>query len=147
MSFVIKAQSHHEQTVLEKAIIDSVFVFGKWTEKRETELHLKYLGEIKSKDGKVFKIINSCYYWGLSKRATSRILIFNKKNQPIGNFKLNMTYELPDRIENEKLIFINNSESIDCDKVLVAKIGFEKGIPLQIFLECSGNIYTFEKFE
>ena len=30
--------------VLKKEVIDSVFVFGKWTGKGETETHLKYLG-------------------------------------------------------------------------------------------------------
>ena len=33
-----------EKEVLAKAIIDSVFVFGKWTEKSQTEIRLKYLG-------------------------------------------------------------------------------------------------------
>ena len=47
------------QMVLDKNIIDSLFIFGKWTENGQTETHLKYLGEVTTKDGRVFKIMNS----------------------------------------------------------------------------------------
>jgi len=74
------------QQVLQKGIIDSVFVFGKWTEESQTETQLKYLGDLTTKAGQTFKIMNSIWLWGLSKRATSRILIFNFKNQYVGNY-------------------------------------------------------------
>ena len=32
-------------TVLRKAIVDSNFIFGKWTDDLETETHLRYLGQ------------------------------------------------------------------------------------------------------
>src|SRR5215218_6252410 len=73
------------QTVLEKTKVDSTFIFGRWTEKGETETRLTYLGQVNTKHGQTFKIVNSLWLWGLSQRATSRILVFNSKNQYVGN--------------------------------------------------------------
>jgi len=56
--------------VLQKSIIDSEFVFGNWEKKGQTETHLKYLGQVTTKSGKTFKIVNSIFIWGLSQRAT-----------------------------------------------------------------------------
>lgn len=55
------------QTVLQKAIVDSTFIFDKWTEKSGIETHLKYLGQVTTKKGQTFKIINSIWFWGLCK--------------------------------------------------------------------------------
>lgn len=131
------------QMVLDKNIIDSLFIFGKWTENGQTETHLKYLGEVTTKDGRVFKIMNSCWFWGLSHRATSRILIFNGNNQYVGNYGLGMTYDLPDKLENGILIF-TNFENEDCDIKLITKVNFKKGLPNEIFIKCKeeyGDIY------
>lgn len=134
------------QQVLEKSLVDSLFVFGKWTERGQTETHLKYLGEVTMADGRVFKIMNSCLFWGLSHRATSRILIYNDKNQYVGNYALGMTSDLPDRLENGDLVF-TNTDNQGCDKKLVTGVNFRKGLPSQIFIECKrgyGNSYTFD---
>lgn len=133
------------QQVLEKGITDSLFVFGKWTENGQTETHLKYLGEVVTADGRVFKIMNSCWYWGLSHRATSRILVFNVKNEYVGNYYLGMTYDLPDKLEDGKLIF-TNSDNAYCDQMLTTKIDLMKYLPKEIFIKCkddSGDIYSF----
>jgi hypothetical protein len=139
--------SDHEmqQQVLEKNIVDSLFVFGKWTEEGPGETHLKYLGKVVTTDGQVLKIMNSCWFWGLSHRATSRILIFDEKNQSVGNYGLFLIYDLPDKLENGKLIF-SNSDNDGCDKKLITIINFARGIPEQFFLKCEGEfgeIYTF----
>ena len=63
--------------VLQKGIVDSTSIFGKWTESGNTETQLTYLGRVTTKHGHTFKIVNSVWIWGLSQRATSRILIFN----------------------------------------------------------------------
>lgn len=39
------------QNVLQKAIVDSTFIFGKWTENGGTETHLKYLGQLTTVHG------------------------------------------------------------------------------------------------
>jgi hypothetical protein len=133
------------QKVLQKAIVDSSFVFGKWTEKGGTETHLKYLGQVTTKHGHTFKILNSSWFWGLSHRATSRILVFNDKNKYIGNYPLTLTTDLPTKMENGKLIFKNTDE--DCDKNLETMVDLRNGLPRQFFRKCKGkdgDIYSFD---
>ena len=130
--------------VLRKAIIDKEFIFGKWTEKGGTETHLKYLGVFTTKGGQTFKIMNSIWLWGLSSRATSRILVFNKSNEYVGNYYLTMTYDLPAKMENGKLIF--KSLEGDCDRNLTTVIDLKKGLPKQFFKKCTekgGDFYSF----
>lgn len=134
------------QVVLKNNIIDSLYVFGQWNETDGTETHLKYLGIIKSKEQN-FKIMTSSWFWGLSKRATSRILIFDEKNEYIGNYYVGMTYDLPEKIENNQLIFFH-SKTDECDKEKVTRLSFDNGIPNEFFLECKngyGDIYSFDK--
>lgn len=132
--------------VLKKNIIGKEFTFGKWNEEDGTETRLKYLGTVKTEKGKVYKIMNSIWIWGLSKRATNRILIFNQKNQYLGNYYVTMLNELPTEIKNSYLIFKNIDE--DCDKNVETKINFKYGIPKTIFRKCdnkSGDEYSFEQ--
>ena len=131
--------------VLEKGIIDSVFVFGKWTKDGRTETHLKYLGQLITQKGQTFRIITSSWFWGLSHRATSRILIFNDRNQYVGNYYVTMTTDLPTKMESGRLIFRNTNE--DCDKNLVTTVNLKNGLPKQFFRKCKGqlgDIYSFE---
>lgn len=44
--------------VLHKNVVGKEFVFGKWNEKGGTETHLTYLGSVKTKKGKTYKIMN-----------------------------------------------------------------------------------------
>jgi hypothetical protein len=118
---------------------------GKWTEKNQTETHLKYLGQVKTADGRVYKIMNSCSFWGLAHRATSRILIYNDKNQYIGNYSLGMTYDLPDKLENGKLIFTNASNE-GCETKLITRVDLTHGLPNVFFIKRkgqSGDFYAF----
>lgn len=133
------------QQVLKENIVDSLFVFGRWTVNGDTETHLKYLGQVMTSNGQIFKIMNSCWFWGLSHRATSRILVFNGKNQYVGNYCLGMTNDLPDKLENGILIF-TNTDNEGCDKSLVTKVDLTKGLPKHIFLRCegeNGDLYSF----
>lgn len=147
-SFSIKGQVNDNeirQQVLEKDLVDSLFIFGKWSNSGQTETHLKYLGKVSTTEGSVFKIMNSCWFWGLSHRATSRILIFNDKNQYVGNYPLGMTYDLPDKLENGELIF-TNIDNEACDKKIITKVDFSKGLPQEFFIKCKGDfgdIYAF----
>ncbi|MFN8356429.1 MAG: hypothetical protein U0Y10_18375 [Spirosomataceae bacterium] len=133
------------QKVLQKAVVDSLFIFGKWTEKGGTETHLKYLGQVRTKHGQTFKILNSSWFWGLSHRVTSRILVFNDKNKYVGNYPLTLTTDLPTKMENGKLIFKNTDA--DCDKNLITIINLKNGLPRQFFRKCkgkNGDIYIFD---
>lgn len=137
--------THLRQTVLEKNIPDSLFVFGKWSENGQTETHLKYLGSVTTKNKKVLKILTSTWIWGLSQRATNRILIFNNKNQYVGEYSVGIIDDLPKKLKNGNLIFIN-SDFDECDPKAISKIDLNNGLPKEIFVECkngSGDIYKF----
>ena len=131
--------------VLEKGIVDSVFIFGKWTKNGQTETHLKYLGHVTTRSGQTYKILNSTWFWGLSHRATSRVLVFNEKNQYVGNYYLSLTQDLPTTLENGNLIFKNTDE--DCDRKLITVVNLKKGLPKHLFRKCKdkfGDGYSFE---
>jgi len=149
-SFAIKAMGQvndnsMRQQVLKENIVDSLFVFGRWTVNGDTETHLKYLGQVMTSDRRILKIMNSSCFWGLSRRATSRILVFNGENQYVGNYCLGMTNDLPDKLENGILIFRNTNKE-DCDKSIVTKVDLTKGLPKHIFLRSegeNGDLYSF----
>jgi len=131
--------------VLKKSIIGKEFTFGKWNEKGETETNLTYLGSVKTKRGKVYKIMNSVWIWGMSGRATNRILIYNEKNQYLGNYYLTTSSDLPTKLKNGYLVFKNTDK--DCDVKIVTRINFKNGIPKSFFRKCNneyGDIYNFE---
>jgi hypothetical protein len=136
------ATNHNYQVVLNKNIENKTFIYGKWNEKDGTETHLTYLGKVKTKKGKTFKIMTSIWYWGKSHRATSRILVFNDQNQYYGNYCLGMTYEIPDKLENGNLIFKYNKGET-CDKESKTIIDFKNGLPNQIFIKCKNGMGDF----
>src|SRR5690554_2363334 len=145
---VAKSQTNDKnirEIVLKKNLIGKEFVFGKWNENGETETHLTYLGKVKSKKGKTYKIMNYTWIWGQSGRATNRILIFNEKNQYLGNYYVTLDTYLPTKLENGILIFKNLDD--DCDKNTSSKVNLKNGLPKQFFRECKngyGNIYVFD---
>ncbi len=148
MDFKFEGQDnigHLHQEILKKGISDSLFIFGKWTEKGQTETHLNYLGQVTTTNGRVLKIMNACFIWGLAKRATNRILVFDGSNRYIGNYYLTTTEDLPDKLENGFLIF-TNSDSQTCDIKLITRINFTKGLPKEFRLKCKGlysDTYSF----
>jgi hypothetical protein len=132
------------QKVLEYNIADSVFVFGKWTENEGEETHLKYLGQVNAENGESFKIMTSILFWGQSHHATNRILVYNSKNQYIGNYYIYNIEDLSVRLKNGILIFDNKK---DCDNSIKTRINLELGIPKQIFVKCTGedgDLYNFD---
>ncbi|MEY4039037.1 MAG: hypothetical protein RIR67_1349 [Bacteroidota bacterium] len=129
--------------VLKANTIDSLYIFGKLTDNGGEETHLKYLGQFKATNGQTYKVMTSIYFWGLSKHATSNILIYNKTNEYIGNYNVWVFDDLPVRLENGILIFKNKEE---CDKIIANNIDLKNGIPKQIFLKCqgeNGDLYNF----
>lgn len=132
---------------LQKSNIGKNYVYGKWNGKGGMETHLTYLGNIKTKKGKTYKIMTSVWLWGLSRRATNKILIFNNLNQYIGEYSVTMISDLPKKLKNGILIFENKNN--DCDQKVSSKINFKNGIPKEFFRECkkgSGYIYEFYSF-
>jgi hypothetical protein len=144
------SQVNHQkayQLVLEGDAIEKEYSFSQKKEPDHDSLVLIYLGDLKTDKGRVLKILTSRWYWGLSLRATSRIIIFNQKNQYLGDYYLSTTYDIPDKIEDNSLVFANKKES-DCTPDLITKVSFNKGIPRRFFLRCKGelgDIYSFEQ--
>jgi len=133
------------QIVLNKNIPDSTFIFNQTKKDIYNETQLTYLGLISTNDNKNFKLLKSCWLWGLSKRATGRIIIFNRDNQYVGEYYVGGLYDLPEKLVDNSLIF-TNAKNNDCDSKLKTVISFKKGIPEKIFIRCkneNGNIYTF----
>ncbi|MCS3532201.1 hypothetical protein [Chryseobacterium sp. JUb7] len=131
--------------VLQRGQIGKELVFGKWDIKGGTETHLTFLGTLKTTQGKTYKIMNSTWIWGLSRRATNRILIFNKKNQYLGNYYVTLNTDLPTKLASRILIFQNTN--LDCDKKTASKISFKNGLPKTFFRKCknnSGDFYSFD---
>jgi hypothetical protein len=109
-----------------------------------TLTYFRYLGKVRTAKGKAYKILTSTWIWGLSHRATNRILVYTTDNRYVGNYYLTVIGDLPDHIKNNKLVFPNKGQ--DCDSQIVTYIDFSKGLPKEFFRKCKGNsgdIYTF----
>jgi hypothetical protein len=137
------AQDHPSafQTTLTRGEIGKEVIFNRSKEDDVDSLVLIYLGEIKTTNNKHLKILTSRWYWGSSPRATSRIIIFNGKNQYLGDYYLTMTYDVPDKIEGTSLVFASNKE-----RSAAQRISFKNGIPKRFFLKTKGDlgdIYSF----
>jgi len=133
--------------VLTRNQIGKEFTFNKSKPGYYDSLVIVYLGTIKTKKGRVLKFITSRWYWGLSPRATSRIIIFNSKNQYLGDYYITLTDDVPDRIQGTSLVFVN-AERSNCVAGLVTKVNFKDGIPREFFLKCNeqfGDIYGFQQ--
>lgn len=147
ISLSVNSQTKNDKiclVVLQKELIGKKLIFGKWTEKGEAETHLTYLGSVKTNQGKTYKIINSTWIWGLSRRLTNRILIFNGENQYLGNYNVGVDTDLPTKLINKILIFQNTN--LHCSKNIVSKISLKNGLPKKFFRECTngyGDIYSF----
>lgn len=133
------------QVVLRHNNVGKTYVFDRSKKDYYNRTEITYLGKLRTNDGHVFKILISRWYWGLSPRATSRIVVCNNKNQYLGNYYVTMTYDLPSKIEKNALVFENTIRE-DCDPKIVTRVSFAKGLPKQFFLECKnkmGDIYSF----
>lgn len=136
---------NHWEIVLEKAITDSTFIFGKRTEDGGTETRLTYFGKVTTKHNQTFKVMNSSWHWGLSHRATSRILIFTEDNKYVGNYYVTTVSDLPTKMREGKLIFENIDN--DCDKKVVSEVNLKNGLPEKFYRKCEnefGDVYSFE---
>jgi hypothetical protein len=141
MSFAQDNAAHAFQTTLKRGEIGKEVIFNRSKDDYFDSLVLVYLGEIKTTNNKHLKILTSRWYWGSSPRATSRIIVFNEKNQYLGDYYLTMTYDVPDKIERTSLVFLRNKE-----RTATQRISFKHGIPKQFFLKLKGelgDIYSF----
>ncbi|WP_146229840.1 hypothetical protein [Pedobacter nutrimenti] len=141
----IQAQGKEQLQVLKKAKIGYEYVFGTWTAENEGETHLTYLGKFHASNGKTYQVMTSKWLWGLSKRATNRILIFDGQNRYLGNYMVSVADDLPYKMEKGKMWFKNTEE---CPNRSLFSVDLRQGVPEKIFIECSkgaGDEYVFEK--
>jgi hypothetical protein len=109
----------------------------KFNTEDNTVTHLRFLGPIYTIEGKSYKILTSVWIWGLSQRATSRILVYTNKNKYVGNYYLTTTDDVPNYIKNNNLVFINKGSP--CDSKLVTYVSFDNGLPKEFFRKCKGS--------
>ncbi|MEJ0101623.1 MAG: hypothetical protein WDO19_03250 [Bacteroidota bacterium] len=85
--------------------------FGQKKDTKYDSLVLIYLGDVTTDNGRVFKIMTSRWYWGLSPRGKPvESLSSIKRNQYLGDYYLTMTHDIPDEIQDNSLIFANKTE-------------------------------------
>ncbi len=129
------------QTVLQKEIIDSQFIFGKWTPNGQTETRLRYLGDVTTKTGRRFRVLTSYWIWGLAHRGTSRLLFYDEKNRYVGEYFFDDSNQLPRKLVDGKFSI---AEGDGCNKSTTIHLRY--GLPKNIFIKCkgdSGDIYEF----
>jgi len=131
--------------VLKHNKVGKTYVFDRSKNNDNNRTEITYLGKLKTRDGRVFKILISRWYWGLSPRTTSRIVVFNFQNQYLGNYPVTVTYDLPIKIEKNALVFENKNRG-DCDPNIVTRVNFTSGLPKRFFLECKNKMGDFYSF-
>lgn len=130
--------------VLRKNIIGKEFIY-KYGDKNEVKL--KYIGEIKSKGGKVYKFLNSIHVSGLydnALRASCRILIYNEKNLYLGHYFVGSLWYLPEKVADNKMIF--PLRKANCNQK--TEISFDNGIPKELYVQCTekgGDVFVFSR--
>lgn len=131
--------------VLKKNKVGKVYSFDSSSRKDGFDkIYIAYLGCIKTSKGEGIKILSWSRIWGVNRHTSGVIYIYDSTNKYIGKYNLGSSGDLPSKIENTSLVFINKNK-IGCDSTLVTKIDFSKGVPEEIFLKCkgsSGDIYS-----
>lgn len=133
--------------IVKQGIIDSTFIFGKWTSTKvgdqyeiTQETRYTYLGQVKTSSGRIFKLINMEWHWGLSHRATSRLLVYDQLNRYVGNYYMHTKRDLPIKLEKNFLFFRNSRNP---EKPL-SKVDFSKGLPHIIYSKYGDHSLKFQ---
>ena len=132
------------QSVLLNHKIGKTFVFDRSKKRYTNRTDITYLGKLRTNDGRVFKVLNCVYLFGLSADANCKIVLFNNRNQYLGYYYVGGVDNLPSKIVNNALVFDNRDPN--CDKTIITRICFAGGLPKEFFIECKnkmGDIYSF----
>src|SRR5436853_2742505 len=106
------------QHVLTKNKIDSSYLFDTSNKvDRHNKTILRYLGTVKTIDGRFFKVLTYEFVWGSNYHTSASIYIFNDKNQYVGQYHLGDALDLPTQLKNDRLLF-TNGDNDSCDKNL-----------------------------
>jgi hypothetical protein len=130
--------------VLKRNNRDSVYKFKNHKDSTDTYLH--YLGVVKSIAGVEYKIMTSCWRWGINNhRASNCILVYDAQNRYLGLYAVTTTDDLPDKVSKNRLVFSNQPVS-ECDPQVSTALSFANGVPKKFFRKCKGDygdVYTF----
>lgn len=108
---------------------------------------IKYLGIVKTSKEKRFKILTTFHVFRTSNNnchGASAIEIYSIENKFVGKYHLGMPDDLPDKLKDNKLIYLTNTP--DCNLRKERSIDLGHGLPRSFFIECSehgGDIYYF----
>ncbi|AEV98529.1 hypothetical protein A4D02_21745 [Niastella koreensis] len=141
-----KAPHKDWSTVLTRNKVGKKYVFDRSKKGQYNQTELTYLGKIKTNDGRIFKVVTSTVFFGNSPAATNKVVVFNSKNQYVGNYAFGADFNLPKKIVNNELVFDHKDTGGLCDPSVVNRISFEDGLPKQMFVECrnkQGDLYSF----
>ena len=127
----------YELLALKKESIGKTYVYDLTNKKGCNKTSIKYLGIIKTRNGKQYKVISSFFVFSAAStcHVTSNIKIYDMKNKYIGQYYVGMPYDLPTKITENK--FVRWSNSTECNSRKGFSINFEKGLPKTFFLPCS----------
>lgn len=152
-SFIINDKVSSEYTELQKLEYRALrhtagnsYVYNLTGRKDCNKTRVNYLGTVKTRKGKRYKILTSFFVYSASAtcHGTSSIKIFDMKNRYIGEYNVGMPDGLPDILKDNKLLYIKNS--IDCNLRRTGSINLRNGLPENIFIPCSkngGDLYYF----
>ena len=110
-SFDYKKERHQFNIDLIKTNKKNKVIVEKITDNEEFEG--KYLGEIKTSLGVEYYIVASSYVFDIKvlAKTENHIFIYNSKKQYVGYYYLSQMYELPKRLDKNKLYFNNKDVS------------------------------------
>ncbi len=98
---------------------------------------IKYLGDIKTNNGKQYKVLSSFFVFSAAStcHGASNIKIYNLNNKYLGKYNVGIPEDLPNEVKNNKSIWWSKTK--DCDLRTNFSINLEKGLPKRFFLPCS----------
>lgn len=137
-----------EHLALTQNVIGKSYEYDLTGTKNCNKTEIKYLGTVKTKKGKKYKILTSFFVFSTSGdmcHGTSNIKIYDMKNRYIGKYYVSMPVSLPDALRDNKLIYLENWQ--ECNLRKTGVINLSNGLPKFFFIPCSekgGDIYSFE---
>ena len=136
-----------EQLALKANIIGKSYEYDLTGIKPCNKTEIKYLGIVKTKKGKKYKILTSFFVFTTSKdmcHGTSDIKIYDMNNRYVGGYYVGSPVSLPDALRKNKLIYLENWQ--ECNLRKTGVINLSNGLPKSFFIPCSekgGDIYSF----
>jgi len=129
----------YELLALKMASVGKTYIYDLTNQKDCNKTSIKYLGIIKTKSGKQYKVLSSFFVFsaGSACHGTSNIKIYNMENKYLGKYNFSMPYDLPKKLHENTLVWANSE---DCNLREKFSINVSKGLPKRFILPCDGQI-------